>query len=300
MIKEKLKGVFVPAITPFSNDEIQYKKLSENLKKINKTKVTGYLALGSNGEYKSLSRPEQMKVLEVFLENKEDKIIMAGTGCESTKETIEFSREAEKLGVDFVSVLTPSYFHKQIGDDILIDYYTEIAENISTPLLIYNAPGFAGGVTISTNAVKKLASHENIVGLKDSSPSGLIDFILATKNIENFSVLAGSINSFFIGLIFGATGGILSFSNAFPDICCKLYELYIENEIEDAKDLSLKLIKINNKISGKYGVSGVKTAVSLMGLFGGEPRRPLKPLNINQVDEIKLLLTEEFKKKDNY
>jgi 4-hydroxy-2-oxoglutarate aldolase len=185
-MKEKLSGVFVPAITPFINDQIRYDKLEENLKKINKTPITGHLALGSNGEYKSLSREEQLKVLEIFIKNKGDKTIMAGTGCESTKETIELSKEAARIGADFVSVLTPSYFKKIINDKVLINYYTEIADNINIPLLIYNAPGFTGGVTISPKAIKKLATHPNIVGMKDSSKAGLMGYITATRDIEDF------------------------------------------------------------------------------------------------------------------
>ena len=173
MIREKLSGVFVPAVTPFINDEVQFDKLEKNIKKLNETSISVYLALGSNGENKSLTYDEKLKVLETFVNNKSDKVIMAGTGCESTKETISFSKDAAKLGVDFVSVLTPSYFAKQMKDEILIDYYTEIAENSVVPVLIYNAPGFAGGVKVSPKVAGKLAVHENIVGMKDKFSGNL-------------------------------------------------------------------------------------------------------------------------------
>ena len=285
-MKEKLSGVFVPTITPFINDQIRYDKLEENLKKINKTPVTGHLALGSNGECKSLAREEQLKVLEIFIKNKGDKTIMAGTGCESTKETIELSKEAAMIGADFVSVLTPSYFKKVINDDVLISYYTEIADNVSIPLLIYNAPGFTGGVTISAKAIKKLATHPNIVGMKDSSKAGLMGYITATRDIEDFYVLAGSINFFFTGLICGAVGGILSLANAIPEVCCKLYNLYLEGKIEEAKELHLDLFQVNGRVSGVNAVSGVKAAATICGYFGGEPRRPLVPLTDEQKQEM--------------
>ena len=285
-MKEKLSGVFVPTITPFINDQIRYDKLEENLKKINKTPVTGHLALGSNGEYKSLTREEQLKVLEIFIKNKGDKTIMAGTGCESIKETIELSKEAARIGADFVSVLTPSYFKKIINDKVLINYYTEIADNINIPLLIYNAPGFTGGVTISAKAIKKLAAHPNIVGMKDSSKAGLMSYITATRDIEDFCVLAGSINFFFTGLICGAVGGILSLANAIPEVCCKLYNLYLEGKIEKAKELHLDLFQINGRVSGVNAVSGVKAAATICGYFGGEPRRPLIPLTNEQKQEM--------------
>jgi len=293
MLKEKLNGVFVPAITPFINDEIQYDKLEKNITKLNQYSITGYLVLGSNGENKSLTIDEKFEILKLFIKNKGSKVVMAGTGCESTRETIDLSIEAAKIGADFVSVLSPSYFAKQIKDEILIDYYSEIADSVNIPILIYNAPGFAGGVKISPRVVKILAEHPNIVGMKDSSTDGIMDFLSATRNIENFNVIAGSANFFLTGLICGASGGILSLANAFPDICCNLYNAFIENKIEEALKLHFKVFKLNSIVSGSGGVSAVKAAVTLAGFFGGDPRKPLKPLSGLQVNEMKNYLIEE-------
>jgi 4-hydroxy-2-oxoglutarate aldolase len=293
MIKEKLSGVFVPAITPFTNDEVQFDKLEKNIKKLNDTPIKGYLALGSNGENKSLTYGEKLKVLEVFTNNKADKIVMAGTGCESTKETINFSKDAAKLGADFVSVLTPSYFAKQMKDDILIDYYIEIADNSVVPVLIYNAPGFAGGVKVSPKAVGKLAVHENIVGMKDSSADGIMGYLAASRQMKNFHVIAGSANFFLTGLMCGATGGILSIANAFPEICCDLYDCFVKGEIEKAIEIHFKVFKLNSKVSGSGGVSAVKAASTLAGFYGGEPRKPLKSLTPAQVEGMEKYFKEE-------
>jgi len=293
MVREKLSGVFVPAVTPFINDEVQFDKLEKNIKKLNSTSIRGYLALGSNGENKSLTYDEKLKVLETFVSNKEDKIIMAGTGCESTKETIRFSKDAAKLGVDFVSVLTPSYFAKQMKDEILLDYYTEIAESSAVPVLIYNAPGFAGGVKVSPKVAGKLAVHENIVGMKDSSSDGIMGYLAASRGIKNFSVIAGSANFFLTGLMCGATGGILSIANAFPEICCELYDCFVKGEMEKAIEVHFRVFKLNSKVSGSGGVSAVKAASTLAGFFGGEPRRPLKSLTPAQIEEMEKYFKEE-------
>jgi len=293
MVKDKLSGVFVPAITPFEKEEIMFDELEKNIKKFNKTGIKGYLALGSNGENKSLTMEEKLKILQTFVKNKGDKVVMAGTGCESTKETISFSRIAAEIGADFVSVLTPSYFAKQMKEEILIDYYTEVAESVSVPMLIYNAPGFAGGVKISAKAVGRLAKHKNIVGMKDSSTDGITAFLSATRGIEDFSIIAGSANFFLTGLMCGATGGILSLANAFPEICCRLYDAFIENRFEDAIDLHFKVFKLNSKVSGSGGVSAVKAAATIAGYFGGQPRRPLQPISQEQVEELKQYFIEE-------
>jgi 4-hydroxy-2-oxoglutarate aldolase len=288
-LKEKLSGVFVPVITPFIDEEIEFQKLEENLKKLNKSHISGYFILGSNGENKSLSVEEKLKILEIFERNKNNKILIANIGCESTKETIFFSKEAAKRSVDFVSALTPSYFSKQINDDLLIYYYLEIAENINKPLLIYNAPGFAGNVKISPKAVRKLAVHPNIIGMKDSSPDGIISFINATQDVDDFCVLAGSISNFLTGLLFGASGGVISLANAFPEICFKLYNYYQKGDFQKAKELYFKLLKISNETS-KYGVSGVKAMTTISGLYGGQPRKPLRELNESQTEEIRKIL----------
>ncbi|HAX17196.1 MAG TPA: dihydrodipicolinate synthase family protein [Actinobacteria bacterium] len=294
MLKEKLSGVFIPAVTPFGADEeIQYDKLEENIKKYNRTSIRGYLALGSNGENKSLTFDEKLKILEVFIKNKQDKVVMAGTGCESTKETIEFSRQAAELGADFVSILTPSYFAKQMKDEILIDYYTEIADSISVPMLMYNAPGFAGGVKISPKAVGKLAAHKNIVGMKDSSSDGIMGYLNATRGIEDFCVIAGSANFFLTGLICGATGGILSLANGFPEKCCELYDAFKSGNMEDAVKLHFEIFSLNSKVSGSGGVSAVKASATLAGYNGGAPRKPLKPLTEAQYEEMKKYLEEK-------
>lgn len=138
----------------------------------------------------SLTEQEQLEVLQTFAKHKGNKVVMAGTARESTRETIELSKRVIDTGVDFVSILTPHYFAKRITDDVLIRY-TEIADVLSVPVLIYNAPGFAGGVQISPAVVKQLAEHPNIVGMKDSSPSGMSGFLNVRRDNETFHILAG-------------------------------------------------------------------------------------------------------------
>ena len=128
--KDKLSGVFAPVVTPFRNDEILYDDLRFNIRKLDESNLTGYLALGSNGEFRSLTDDEQIRVLKVFAEEKGSKVVMAGTGCESTRQTIEKSNSAAKMGFDYVSVLTPNYFAKQIDGPVLRDYFERIADSV--------------------------------------------------------------------------------------------------------------------------------------------------------------------------
>ncbi len=276
--ERKLSGVFSPVVTPFHSDELALDDLRSNLRKLNETNLAGYLALGSNGEFRSLSDKEQIRILEVFAEEKGNKVVLAGTGCESTRQTIEKSKLALEMGFDYVSVLTPSYFAKQIDGATLQCYYERIADSIDIPVLLYNAPGFTGGMEIPLQIVLELSRHPNIVGMKDSSPAGPAKLLACLDPTEDFNVLAGSANFFYPALHLGAAGGVLSLANALPGSCCDIYRLFTQGKYDDAKELSFRLARLNQAISGPWGVAGVKAAMDITGFKGGQPRHPLQGL----------------------
>ncbi|MFC1607083.1 dihydrodipicolinate synthase family protein [Candidatus Latescibacterota bacterium] len=291
----KLSGVFAPVVTPFKNDELQIDNLRFNLRKLNESNLTGYLALGSNGEFKSLTSREQIIVLEVFAQEKGDKTVMVGTGCESTKQTIDTSLIAADMGFEYVSILTPNYFAKLMTGPILRDYYTRIADELPIPILLYNAPGFTGGVQIPPSIMCELSQHPNIVGMKDSSSTGPARFLSNLDPDADFHILAGSINFFYQSLHLGSPGGVISLSNVLPDICCELYRLFMDGKYEEARELHFRLGRLSIAISGSYGVSGVKAAMNMTGFKGGEPRHPLAQLSEKGIEIIRNnILSEGF------
>ena len=272
----KVTGIYAPINTPFHNEEVAFDHFRDNMKKYSKTPLSGFLVLGSNGENKSLTEDEKIKLLEIAIEEKgENQIVMAGTGCESTRETVDFSKKAEKLGADLVSLVTPSYFKKDLNDDALIRYYTDVAEAISIPVFAYNAPGFTG-LTLTPKVIATISKHPNIGGMKDTSPDGIARYLEVCAN--DFDVLSGTISTLFIGLALGASGGVVSLANAFPKACCELYEKYRSGDLDGAREMHHKLFVLNQSVSGKSGVAGVKYASELGGFYGGPPRLPLLPL----------------------
>jgi len=291
--KEKLSGVFAPVVTPFSSDELALDDLRFNLRKLNETDLAGYLALGSNGEFRSLSDKEQIRVLEVFAEEKGDKVVIVGTGCESTKQTIEKSKLASEMGFDYVSIITPNYFAKHIDGATLQRYYTQVADSIDIPVSLYNVPGFSGGVTIPPQIVVALSKHPNIAGMKDSAPTGPAKFLASLDPAEDFHVLAGSANFFYPSLHLGAAGGVLSLANALPRPCCDIYRLFTENKYDNAKELSFRLARLNQAVSGSWGVAGAKAAMDIIGFKGGLPRHPLQGLSDGAKEQIKQAIINE-------
>ena len=291
--KQKLSGVFAPVVTTFQDNQPDLDALAFNLRKLGQTDLTGYLALGSNGEVKSLTDEERLLVLEVFAQEKGDKVVMVGTGYESTKETIEKSHVAAQMGFDYVSILTPHYHAKQMDGPTLQRYYERIAEAVSVPVLLYNAPQFAGGVQIPARTIADLSRHPNIVGMKDSSAAGPGRFLAELDPDEDFSVLAGGINFFYSSLHVGASGGVLSLANVVPDACTELYDMFVRGLYDRARDLNAGLIRLNHAISGTWGVAGVKAAMDLIGLRGGRPREPLTPVPAEATAQIKQALMNE-------
>ena len=280
-MSQKVCGIFAPITTPFVDDEVLFDQFKENIRKYSQTPLNGYLVLGSNGESKSLTEDEKLKLLEIVLENKADhQLVMAGTGYESTRQTIAFSKKVQQLGADLVSLVTPSYFKKSLSDDALIGYYTQVADALSIPVFAYNAPGFTG-LTLSVNVIEAISQHPNIGGMKDTSPAGLAGYLEFCGN--DFDVLAGTMNTLFIGLSLGASGGVISLANAFPGPCCELYAAYTHNDIAKARRLHSTLFRLNQSVSGAAGVAGVKYAMDLGGYHGGKPRLPLLP--IREIDK---------------
>lgn len=214
---------------------------------------------------------------------------MAGTGYESTRQTIDFSRRAQEIGADIISVLTPSYFKKGLTDEAMIKYYKDVAEALSIPVFAYNAPGFTE-MTLSAKVVETISMHPNIGGMKDTSPAGIAQYLEVCG--DDFDILAGTVNTLFIGLILGASGGVVSLANAFPEACCELYQKFIEGNIKGAKMLLSKLFRLNQSVSGAGGVAAVKKAMDLVGYYGGSPRLPLLPLKEEQTDRIKAGIAE--------
>jgi 4-hydroxy-2-oxoglutarate aldolase len=281
MYREKLSGVFAPITTPFDgNGEVSYKDLEENIKKLNSSRLRGYLVLGTNGEFKSLTEAERRKVLEAVVRvAAKDKVVMAGTGRESTKESIVATKEAASIGAHFASLIAPSFFAKKMTDAVLLNHFRQISDASSIPVLLYNNPEVAV-VTYSTGLIGEIAKHPNIVGMKDTSKGNFASYFLAAG--PDFNLLAGSAGFFLEALVMGGVGGVLSIANFAPDACCTVYDLWKAKKLDEARKEQYRLMTLNQKVSGKFGVAGVKAAMDLAGFYGGPPRSPLMPLTADE------------------
>jgi 4-hydroxy-2-oxoglutarate aldolase len=286
-----LHGVFSPIATPFSEDgDVAHDKLESNLAKWNETGLRGYVVLGSNGEFVYLNEKEKRKVLQTARETiPGDKLMIAGTGCESTIETLKLTYQAAKLGADAAIVINPSYFKSQMTIPVLANHFRVIADDSAIPIIIYNfTPGT--GIDLAADLLVELSYHPNILGVKDSFGNIAKMGDTIRRADPSFHVLAGSANFFYPSLYMGVTGGILALANIAPREAVHLYRLYKEGAANDGQALHLRLLPANIAVTGRFGVSGLKAALEMMGYYGGPPRLPLLPLDDQNRAELRTIL----------
>ena len=286
----KLSGVMPPIATPFQNGRLALDQLKKNFQKWNKTGLSGYLVLGSNGEAVYLNEKEKMKVIEVSRDSvPKSKIMMVGTGMESTQETIRFTNQAARMGVDCALVVTPFYFKNSMKPQILYDHFVSVAESSKIGILIYNVPQYTG-INLEPEWVAKLSSHPNILGIKDSSGNIQQLSEIISLSQKGFAVFVGSAPVFFPALCIGAVGGILAVANVVPQECVRIKILFDEKKFDDARALQNQLTPLAKAVTTKYGIGGLKIAMDLVGYFGGNPRLPLKRPGRDAEEELRSLL----------
>ena len=274
-----LRGIFPPLTVPFAHDgSVDHAGLRANIARYNRTSLSGYVLNGSTGESVLLRWPEIYETWETAREaTAKGKILIAGTGAESTAETIEHTNTAASVGYDFALVRTPSYYKPQMSVEVEAEHYLRVADAAKIPILLYSVPVFTG-YTIETPLLSRVADHQNIVGIKDSSGSvpRVAEFAAAVP--ARFRILVGSASTLEASLQKGAAGAILALACAFPEMCCEIFEAHQRGEASRAQKLQEILTKPSSLIVSTYGIPGLKYALDCLGYVGGPPRRPLLPV----------------------
>ena len=287
----KLHGIYAPIATPFADGKIAYGKLEKNLKFWLESDLTGIVVMGSNGEFVLLS-PEEKEELMRFVcgHVKGKKPVIVGTGAESTAETIRLNKMAAEAGADAVLIVTPNYYKGEMTDPVLARFYRDVADVSPLPVILYNMPRNAG-INISAKLAIELSRHPNIIGIKDSGGNIVQIADMIRGAAEGFSVFAGSASYLYTTLALGGAGGTLALANVFPNECVRLQTLFDAGKMKEARDLQMTLIDSNNAVTARWGIPGLKAALEVIGLYGGDPRPPLMPLGEANREELRKILT---------
>ena len=275
----KLHGIFPPIATPFDHHgDLYVAKVRHNVEKWNRTKLAGYVVCGSTGESVMLTCEEKARLWNLVREDAApDKLLIAGTGMESVRETVQLTNLAAGIGYQAAMVRTPHYYKNLINNgDAQALFYRAVADQSKIPIIIYNWPQVTG-VDIPPATVVALAEHPNVIAVKESSGNIEKTMQMVREAPSGFQVLTGSAPTLWPSLTVGAVGAILAFANAAPYACVSIYEAVRQREDQAAAELQQRVAPAAVAVTTRYGVPGLKYAMDLNGYYGGPPRLPLVP-----------------------
>jgi len=276
-------GIFPALTTPFADDgSVSLADLKHNIQRYNATDLAGYVVNGSTGESVLLKPAEVDGILVTVKEAAaKGKKLIAGTGAESTAETIERTRRAAEIGYDAALVKTPYYYKPSYKPEVYVAHYRRVADESPIPVFLYSVPQFTG-IALESAEVILLAQHSNIIGIKESSGNvqRVAEIIAGTP--PAFQVLVGAAPTVYPSQVLGARGAILALASALPEKCVALFELVRKGHHEKARELQSVLARASKVILSETGIAGLKHVMDQRGYRGGLPRLPLLPLQQEQ------------------
>ena len=288
-----IKGIIPPILTPMNADEtINEQELRNQVNREIDAGVHGIFAFGTNGEAYALTAAEKDRVLEIVIEETNHRVpVYAGTGCVTTRETVEMSKKAEAMGADVLSVITP-YFAAASQDE-LYAHYMEVAAAVDMPIVLYNIPARTGNALAPATVARLAKDAPNIVGAKDSSGNfdNMKQYIELTRDLgKDFSVLSGNDSLILPALVFGGQGGIAGCANVFPGTMVEIYEAFAAGDMERAMKVqdSIRTLRAVFKYGNPNTI--IKIAAGLLGYPVGSCRRPFCQLSDEGMEALRKAL----------
>jgi dihydrodipicolinate synthase/N-acetylneuraminate lyase len=292
-VSRPLAGVFPPITTPFegATGDIAPVRLRENITRLLAAGVNGIVVTGSTGEAALLDAGEQRRlVAEARDAVLEPAWLIAGTGGESTRETIALTRAAGAEGADVVLVRPPSYYSAGTTPATLLGHFLAVADASPVPVLIYNIPKYTH-LALAPDLLQRLSEHQRIIGVKDSS--GDPKSVAAYRNaVPQWTVFVGGASLLLTALDLGCQGGIIGVACYAPALCVQLIREFEQGHREQAAALQDRITPLDKEIVAKLGPAGVKAAMDAVGLYGGPPRPPLAPLSLADRDRVGALVRD--------
>jgi len=289
-----LSGVLLPAVTPFDRKtgNVDVEAACSNLRAWLLHPIRGVILAGSTGEGVLLEEHERRALLLAAREVvPADRCLVMGTGGESTRITIQRCSTSGEMGADAVLVQPPAFYRPAMTPEALAGHYRAVADASPVPVILYQVPLAYSTLELPTGLVVELSGHENIIGIKDSR--GSLDLIgeLVESCRDGFQVLSGRANTVYASLEVGAVGAVLALANADPARAVGIVSAFAAGRDVEAGRLQEGLSRVHDAVA-PHGVGGIKAAVDLIGLHGGDPRPPLRPLPERARSDVRKALEE--------
>lgn len=279
------KGSGVAIVTPFTNEGIDFDKLGELIEWHISSGTDAIIICGTTGEASTMTDDEKKAAYRFTVEKVAKRIpVIAGTGSNNTKHSIELSKYAESVGCDGLLCVTP-YYNKTTQKG-LIEHYTAIADSVNIPIIIYNVPGRTG-LNVLPDTLKKLSFHKNIAGVKEASGNISQVVEIGTFCNENFAMYSGNDDQVVPLLSVGGIGVISVVANIAPKEMHDMVMSYLDGDVKHAMELQLKIKPLNDALFCEVNPIPVKTAMNLLGHEVGELRLPLTSMSDKNLDFLK-------------
>ena len=284
------QGSIVAIVTPFLNGAVDEEKLRELVEFQITNGTDAIVPCGTTGEASTLDYDEHMNVIKIVIEQVNKRVpVIAGTGSNATAEAIELSQKAKEAGANGVLLVTP-YYNKPTQEG-LVRHYTAIADAVAIPQILYNVPGRTG-VNMLPDTVARLSKHSNIVAIKEATGSlQQASEVLALCG-DNITVLSGDDFITFPMMACGAKGVISVLANIMPKAVADLTDAFFAGDMEKARQLHLKTLKISNAMFLESNPIPVKTALGYMRKCKDEVRLPLCPMGEANKERLAMIMKE--------
>jgi len=271
------KGSIVAIVTPFKNKTVDEKALSELIEWHINEGTNAIVPCGTTGESATLDYDEHYRVIEITVKTVNKRLpVIAGTGANSTDETIMITRKAKEMGADGALLVTP-YYNKPTQEG-LYRHYKAIAEAVDIPIVLYNVPGRTA-VNMLPQTVARLADIKNIVAIKEATGDmrQVSDIIRLCG--DSITVISGDDFTTLPLLLLGGKGVISVSANVAPRDVASMIKAWEDGKIEEARRLHYKLEPLNQSMFIETNPIPAKTALSMMGKIQEEFRLPLCPMS---------------------
>lgn len=281
------KGAGVAIITPFTEDnQVNYLELGKIIDHQIEQGTDAIIICGTTGESATLSHEEHDACIRFAIEHTAGRIpVIAGTGSNSTAEAIRLSVHAEQAGADALLLVTP-YYNKATQNG-LIAHYTEIAQKVNIPIIMYNVPSRTG-VNIEPETAVYLAKHvDNIVGIKEASGNIAQVAKLAALADGCLDIYSGNDDQIVPLLSLGGIGVISVLSNVAPKMTHDMVMSYLEGDVERSRRMQLDAISLCNALFCEVNPIPVKAAMKLQGWNAGGLRSPLSEISPKHLELLK-------------
>lgn len=292
-MKLSLRGVFGPVITTFdARGELDLDAFGANAAAHLGAGLHGLVVAGSTGEAALLEEGERQRLVEMARSvTPADKRLIVGTGAESTKACVRRCREAAERGADAVLVVAPHYYANAMTSACLQAHYERVADESPVPVLLYNIPKYMH-FRLDGDLVARLAEHDNVIGMKDSSGDlAYLPQYLAAQS-DAFTVITGHGGSFHQALQLGVGGGILAVALFAPALSLEVFDAFQGGNVAASKAAQDRMTPMALEIVGRMGIPAVKAALGRVGYRGGPVRLPLLDASPVDLAEVERLLRE--------